>query len=67
MENMDDLQMLRNFLYVSIISADNDRYTEEQKQEIIRRHKEFEGKEPNWGYILEPIDNMGKLLELFEG
>lgn len=64
---MDDLQMLRNFLYVSIISADNDHYTEEQKQEIIRRHKEFEGKEPDWRYILEPIDDTGRLLKLFEG
>lgn len=44
---------LKNFLYVSIISADNDEYglSEDDKQEIMRRYKESK----NWEYILEPI------------
>ena len=44
---------LKNFLYVSIISADNDEYglSEDDKQEIMSRYKESK----NWEYILEPI------------
>lgn len=47
---MNDLQA---FVYVSIISADNDEYglTEDDKQEIIRR-KDLAC---SWDYILEPI------------
>ena len=42
-----------NFLYISIISADNDEYglSEDDKQEIMSRYK----KSKNWEYILEPI------------
>lgn len=51
----------------SIISADNDRYTEEQKQEVISRYnKARESKEYDWKYILQPVDNTGKLAQLFE-
>lgn len=44
---------LKNFLYVSIISADNDEFglSEDDKQEIMSRYKESK----NWEYILEPI------------
>lgn len=51
----------------SIISADNERFTEEQKQEVITRYNE--AKKTNkydWNYILEPVDDTGKLAELFE-
>ena len=46
---------LKNFLYVSIISADNDEFglSEDDKQEIMRRYKESK----NWAYILEPIED----------
>ena len=59
-------QELKNLIYVSIISADNDEYglTEDDKQEIIRRYKEDETK---WGYILEPIQDESlrhKLIEI---
>lgn len=45
---------LRNFVFVSIISADNDEFnlSEEDKQEILKRHKEDSD---NWAHILEPI------------
>ena len=45
----------KNFLYVSIISADNDEFglSEDDKQEIMRRYKESK----NWEYILEPIED----------
>lgn len=44
---------LKNFIYVSIISADNDEFglTEDDKQEIIRRYD----LEESWDNILEPI------------
>ena len=51
----------------SIISADNDQYTEEQKQEIITRYnKAKETKIYDLRYILEPIDETGRLAELFK-
>lgn len=54
---------LKYFLFASIISADNDEFDENVKQEIIKRHKESP---TNWEYILGPIgDKSGKLAELF--
>ena len=51
----------------SIISADNDQYTEEQKQEIITRYnKAKETKIYDLRYILEPIDETRRLAELFK-
>jgi len=48
------IENLKNFLYVSIISADNDKYTEEVKQEVIRRREES-GDTVNWRYVFEPL------------
>lgn len=44
---------LKNYVYISIISADNDEFglTEDDKQEIIRRYD----LEESWDNILEPI------------
>ena len=49
----NDLEQLRNYIYVSIISADNDEFglSEEDKQEIIARRKMGS----TWEYTLEPI------------
>jgi hypothetical protein len=60
-------EMLRNLTYVSIISADNDEFglSEEDKQEIIERHKLGS----TWEYILEPIKDEKKrkmLVDFFE-
>lgn len=62
-----DMEELRNLIFVSIISADNDEFdlTEDQKQEIIQRHK----MNMSWESILEPIPDEGKrnkLIEFFE-
>lgn len=62
-----DMEELRNLIFVSIISADNDEFglTEDQKQDIIRRHK----MNMSWESILEPIPDEGKrkmLVEFFE-
>ena len=57
---------LKIFLYTSIISADKDKQTEDQKQEIMARYRadeeDFDHK--NWKFILEPIDDSDKLVEL---
>ena len=58
---------LRNLVFASIISADNDEFglSEDDKQEIIQRHKLG----TNWEYVLEPIGDTRKrkmLVELFE-
>lgn len=60
------LNNIKCLILGSIISADNDEYTEDQKQEVIRRYElEKTQEEPNWEFVLEPVDNNGKLLKLF--
>jgi len=44
--------LIKSLIYVSIISADNYDYTEDTKQEIIKRYK-IDNKD--WSYILEPL------------
>ena len=59
---------LKYYLFASIISAENNEFTEEDKQEVIRRYDleddvEFDKKD--WEFILEPVDNTGKITKLF--
>ena len=63
----EEVNQLRNLIFVSIISADNDEFglTEDQKQDILRRHK----MNMSWESILEPIPDEEKrnnLIEFFE-
>ena len=63
---MEDIG-LKDFIYVSIISADNDEFdlSEEDKQEIIQRHKLGS----TWEYTLEPIKDekaRKRLIDFFE-
>ena len=61
---MNDVQCL---IYASIISADNDRYTEDVKQEVIYRYNLEKNKDhKDWSFILEPIGADNRILELFE-
>ena len=65
--NVKTMDELRNLIFASIISADNDEFglSEDDKQEIIQRHKLG----TNWEYVLEPIADTRKrkmLVELFE-
>lgn len=58
---------LKNLVYVSIISADNDEFglSEDDKQEIMARYKMGS----TWEYTLEPIKDekvRKRLIELFE-
>ena len=63
------LDEIKNLIYVSVISADNDEFglSEEDKQEIIHR-KELTGG-TDWGWVLEPIKNLKQrdiLVQLLE-
>lgn len=58
---------LQALVYGSLISADNPNYTEEQKQESMRRY-ELCGTDKDWEFILEPFekpDSKNKLIDLF--
>lgn len=68
MLNLQKKQMnqLKNLVYVSIISADNDEFglSEDDKQEIMKRYEESDC----WSYILEPIKDKEQrklLIDLF--
>ncbi len=53
-----DEKELKYFIFASAISADNESYTEETKQEIIRRYdkyKECEFNDVDWEYVLKPL------------
>lgn len=55
-------ESLKYFVFASIISADNDEFTEEVKQEIISRYNPDEKWEDHdWRYILEPIEDKEKI------
>jgi len=65
-ENRDELKY---FIYASIISADNEEFTEDQKQEVIRRfdlEEDIPFDDKDWKFILEPVDKGDKLLKLFK-
>lgn len=63
---INNIDELKNFVFIGIISADNDEFglTEDQKQEIISRHNES----TNWSYILEcmPEQYKSTLIRFFE-
>ena len=63
---MKALNDIQSYVFVSIISADNDEFglTEDQKQEILHRKEESD----DWSYILEcmPEEVKGSLIKFFE-
>lgn len=62
--NMDNIKALA---YASLISADNDRYTEDQKQESMYRYElEKTATEPDWEFILEPFGVDNRIIDLFK-
>jgi len=53
-----DKEGLKRFLFASIISADNDSYTEDVKQDILERYvkyKDYDFDSVDWEYVLEPL------------
>ena len=64
-----EVEELKYFVYASIISADNDEFTEDQKQEVIRRfglEEDVPFDDKDWKFILESVDKDDKLLKLFK-
>lgn len=62
-----DIQQLRNFVFASIISAENDEYDEEIKQEVIHRYDLFDS-DPDWEYVLQPLgDDAHSYIDFFQG
>ena len=60
-----DNNSLKYLVFASIISADNDEFTEETKQEIISRYNPDEKWEDHdWRHILEPIKDSNKIDKL---
>ncbi len=60
-----DREELKNLIFGSIISADNTKYTEDVKQEVIYRYKLQDEADPDWEFVLEPLGADNRLLELF--
>jgi len=65
---ISELDQLKNLVYVSVISANNDEFdlTEDDKQEIIRRKNLSDD---DWEWIFEPVKDGNKremLIELFK-
>ena len=60
----NSIEEIKNLVLASIISADNTRYPEEVKQEIIKRYSESK----DLAYILAPLgeEKANKYLKLFE-
>ena len=50
--------ILKNMLFVSTISADNDEFSEDTKQEILDRYNKYKDDDV-WEYILSPLSNDG--------
>ena len=62
-QEVNDIKAL---VYASLISADNDRYPEDVKQESMYRYRlEKDNENIDWEFILEPFGADNKLLELF--
>lgn len=60
---------MKCFVLGSVISADNDEFTEEEKQGVIARMKDF-GLDQDWVYVLQPIkdeEKREKLIRFFGG
>lgn len=63
-QEVNDIKAL---VYASLISADNDKYTEDVKQESMYRYRlEKDREDIDWAFVLEPFGADNRLLELFE-
>lgn len=65
-----DKKGLKHFLFASIISADNDSYTEDVKQDILQRYdkyKDCDFDSVEWEYVLEPLgDDADRYVKLMK-
>ena len=54
--SIEDIDQLKNFMFVSLISADNSGYSEDVKQEVLHRYNVCKNADcTDWEYILEPL------------
>lgn len=61
-----EINDIKYLVYASLISADNDKYPEDVKQESMYRYKlEKDNDEIDWAFVLEPFGADNRLLELF--
>ena len=61
-----EINDIKCLVYASLISADNDKYPEDVKQESMYRYKlERDNDEIDWAFVLEPFGADNRLLELF--
>lgn len=61
-----EINDIKYLVYASLISADNDKYPEDAKQESMYRYKlEKDNDEIDWAFVLEPFGADNRLLELF--
>lgn len=58
-------EQLKWFVFTSLISADYEGLTEDTKQDILHRYNENRDF-PNWGYVLEPIEDISKRNKLID-
>ncbi len=66
---MEKDESLKWFILGNIISAENDDYTEETKQKVIRRMDkvDLEGNNVDWEWLLEPLgDDARKYIDLLK-
>lgn len=65
-----DKKALKRFLFASIISADNNSYTEDVKQDIIQRYDKYKDRDfdsIDWEYVLEPLgDDADRYIKLMK-
>lgn len=61
-----DKESLKIFVFTSLISADNDAYAEEVKQEILCRYNK-DRDNPDWKWVLEPLgEDADKYVQLLK-
>ena len=67
MDTLIKMDNIKALAYASLIYADNDRYTEDQKQESMYRYElEKTATEPDWEFILEPFGVDNRIIDLFK-
>lgn len=64
---LQEMNDVKSLVYASLISAENDQYTEDQKQESMYRYElEKTAPEPDWEFILEPFGVDNRIIDLFK-
>lgn len=69
-ERKAEMQELKIFLYASLIGAENEKLSEDIKQEMMRRYEECRKDnidDVDWKYVLEPMgENANKYIKYMQ-